>query len=116
MEESRNFQAAIELRVGPEPVTLGIELPATETLEIKVWRADGSRYCGPLSGSHLRIDGDELDVFYFSSGPYRIPLLPAGEYRIVLDNLFSDDAELHAKTVLVRSAGEVTAVEWQVPP
>jgi hypothetical protein len=82
---------------------------------MKVWRADGSRYWGPLTGSHLWLNGNQFDAFHFSSGPYRIPLLPAGEYRIVLDNLFPDGTGLNAQTVLVRGADEVTAVEWQLP-
>lgn len=101
-------------RVGTEPVTLDIHLPATGTLEMTVWRRDGSAYCGPLVGSHLRLGGNELDAFYFSSGPYRIPLLPNGEYRIVLDNLFSDDAEMHAQEIFIRADGETTRADWRI--
>ncbi len=105
----------LQVDVGPEPVTLRFDLPPTGTLEMRVWRPDGSAYYGPLVGSHLRMEGDELDAFYFSSGPYRIPLLPNGEYRIVLDNLFADDAETHAQRIFVRDDGQTTVAEWRIP-
>ncbi len=51
----------------------------------------------------------EMDVFYFSSAPYRIPLMPSGEYRITLDNLGSN---LESKTVFVMEDDSTTAASW----
>jgi hypothetical protein len=110
-----NFRAAMNLRVGPNPATLEIDLPETGTLEMEVWKADGSAYRGPLAGTHLRLDGDQLDAFYFSSGPYRIPLLPTGDYRIALDNLFPDEGELNTQTIFVHGKDMKTFLQWRLP-
>ncbi len=63
------------------------------SLEIELQDAAGARFCGAVSGSHVRAVGRETDAFFFDSPPYLIPLLPSGAYSI---SVFASGAVLEA--------------------
>ena len=110
----KDVRMPLNLRVGPDDVAVNVSLPAFGTIEMKVITADGLDYNGPLTGSHLRTEGGELDTFHFSSAPYRIPLLPTGEYKIVVDNIFPGSTDLQSQTVYVGARDEMTLLKWRI--
>lgn len=104
-----NNHAPVMVRIGPEPALLDVPISAFGTIELRILTADHHLYSGPVLGSHVRLDNSQMDVFYFSTPPYRIPLMPGAEYRMELDNL---QTNLESKTLFVREDDSTTVVSW----
>lgn len=106
-----NYQAQSSVRIGRERSMIEVFIPPLGVIEMKVTTPDSLEYRGPLMGSLLRVEDNSMNAFYFSSGPYRIPLVPDGEYRVVVDNL---GADCEPANVMVRATDTTALVTWHL--
>ncbi|MDA1265828.1 MAG: carboxypeptidase-like regulatory domain-containing protein [Planctomycetota bacterium] len=94
--------------VADEPVDFRVGVDQLGSLSFTLQDSAGQRYVGPVQGTHIRTFGGEADSFFIAFPPYEIPLLPPGEYKLVVP-IPSKDVPLESAFTIM--AGEVTELE-----